>query len=59
MIDENRAELNLSIVNTPCTTGKVSNIICALSKIHIDCACHHMNIAIDIALKQAMDSNLS
>ena len=29
VIDENLAELNLSIVDTPCTTDKGSNIICA------------------------------
>ena len=59
VIDENLAELNLSIVDTPCTTDKGSNIICAtLAKTHIDCACHRINTAIDIAWKQAMDSNL-
>ena len=42
-----------------CTTDKGSNIIFAtLAKTHIDCTCHRINTAIDIAWKQAMDSNL-
>ncbi|KAI6650786.1 Hobo element transposase HFL1 [Oopsacas minuta] len=58
VIDENLSELNLSLVDTPCTTDKGSNFICAtLAKTHVDCACHRINTVIDIAWKQAMDSN--
>ena len=55
---ENLAELNLSLLDTPCTTDKGSNIICAtFAKTHIDRACHRIKTVIDIAWKNAMDSN--
>ena len=39
VINENLNELNLSLVDTPCTTDKGPNFICAsLDKTHIDCA---------------------
>ena len=50
-IDENLNELNLSLVDTPCTTDKGSNFIYAtLAKTHI--ACHRMNTSIDVAWKK-------
>ena len=55
-IDENLNELNLSLVDTPCTTDKGSNFICAtLAKTHIDCACHRMNTSIDVAWKKVRE----
>ena len=58
VIDENLSELSLSLVDTPCTTDKGSNFICAtLAKTHVDCACNRINTVINIAWKQAMDSN--
>ena len=60
-IDDNLAELDLNLENTPCTTDKGSNIICTTkSKTHVDCSCHRLNTAIDTARKQdmAQDDNI-
>jgi hypothetical protein len=60
-IDKNLNELGLSLVDTPCTTDKGSNIIAATTaKTHVDCSCHRLNTAIDTAWKKilALDSEL-
>jgi hypothetical protein len=54
-IDDTLTELNLNLTDTPCTTDKGSNIICATaSKTHIDCCCHRLNTAINQAWKKLL-----
>ena len=45
--------LNLSLVDTPCTTDKGSEFhMRTLAKTHIDCTCHRINTSTDVAWKQ-------
>ena len=60
VIDDNLTELGLNLEDTPCTTDKESNIICATeSKTHVDCSCHCLNTAIDTVWKQVMAKDSS
>ena len=61
IIDDDLIELGLNLEDTPFTTDKGSNIICATeSKTHVDCSCHRLNTAIDTTWKQVMaqDNNM-
>jgi hypothetical protein len=54
-VDETLTELGLSLVDTPCTTDKGSNIVAATAtKTHIDCSCHRLNTSVDTAWKRIM-----
>jgi hypothetical protein len=57
-IDSNLTELGLSLVDTPCTTDKGSNIVAATAtKSHVDCSCHRLNTSIDTAWKKCLPSD--
>jgi hypothetical protein len=57
-IDSNLTELGLSLVDTPCTTDKGSNIVAATAtKTHVDCSCHRLNTSIDTAWKKCLSSD--
>ena len=60
-IDISLKELGLSLIDTPCTTDRGSNIVAATAtKTHVDCSCHRLNTSIDTAWKKilSLDSDL-